>query len=79
MGIDERGHEQLAPDHADVVDRDPEGQLIRRSGIMGIVLGKFVGPMRPVIPLVGRGVTVPWQLGEYQIPAGGSILMTSAP
>ena len=28
---------------------------------------------RPVIPIVGRRVTVPWQLGEYVVPAGTAI------
>ena len=31
---------------------------------------------RPVIPIIGRRVTVPWQLGEYRMPAGSSILMS---
>jgi cytochrome P450 len=31
---------------------------------------------RPVIPLIGRTVTVPWQLGEYRVPAGTSVLMS---
>ena len=34
--------------------------FFERWGIMGIVLGKFVGPMRPVIPLVGGVVAMPW-------------------
>ena len=28
---------------------------------------------RPVIPIVGRRVTVPWRLGEYVLPAGQAI------
>lgn len=28
---------------------------------------------RPVIPAVGRRVTVPWQLGDYAIPAGTAV------
>ncbi len=28
---------------------------------------------RPVIPIVGRRVTVPWRLGEYVVPAGTAI------
>lgn len=28
---------------------------------------------RPVIPIVGRRVTVPWRLGEYVLPAGTAI------
>jgi cytochrome P450 len=28
---------------------------------------------RPVIPIVGRRVTVPWRLGEYVLPAGSAI------
>jgi cytochrome P450 len=28
---------------------------------------------RPVIPIVGRRVAVPWQLGEYVVPAGQAI------
>jgi cytochrome P450 len=31
---------------------------------------------RPVIPLIGRRVTVPWQLGEYGVPAGAPISMS---
>jgi cytochrome P450 len=31
---------------------------------------------RPVIPIIGRKVTVPWQLGEYRLPAGSAILMS---
>jgi cytochrome P450 len=31
---------------------------------------------RPVIPVIGRRVTVPWQLGEYLVPAGSSVLMS---
>ncbi len=31
---------------------------------------------RPVIPIIGRRVTVPWQLGEYRMPADSSILMS---
>lgn len=34
--------------------------FFERWGIMGIVLGKFVGPMRPMIPLVGGVVAMPW-------------------
>ena len=28
---------------------------------------------RPVVPIVGRRVKVPWQLGEYTLPAGSAI------
>jgi cytochrome P450 len=28
---------------------------------------------RPVIPIVGRRVTVPWRLGDYVVPAGSAI------
>jgi cytochrome P450 len=31
---------------------------------------------RPVIPLIGRRVTVPWQLGEYGVPAGTALGMS---
>ncbi len=31
---------------------------------------------RPVIPIIGRHVTVPWQLGDYRMPAGSSVLMS---
>ena len=31
---------------------------------------------RPVIPVIGRAVTVPWQLGEYRVPAGSSVVMS---
>jgi cytochrome P450 len=31
---------------------------------------------RPVIPLIGRRVTVPWQLGEHGVPAGTAIAMS---
>jgi cytochrome P450 len=32
--------------------------------------------VRPVIPSVGRRVTVPWQLGEHRVPAGTPIAMS---
>jgi len=31
---------------------------------------------RPVIPLIGRRVTVPWQLGEYALPAQTPVLVS---
>jgi cytochrome P450 len=31
---------------------------------------------RPVIPLIGRRVTVPWRLGEYGVPADTPVLMS---
>ena len=31
---------------------------------------------RPVIPIIGRRVKVPWQLGEYGVPAGTPVLMS---
>jgi len=31
---------------------------------------------RPVIPLIGRRVTVPWRLGDYAVPAGTAITMS---
>jgi cytochrome P450 len=31
---------------------------------------------RPVIPLIGRRVQVPWQLGDWQLPAGSSVLVS---
>jgi cytochrome P450 len=31
---------------------------------------------RPVIPLIGRRVTVPWRLGEYGVPAGTPVAMS---
>jgi cytochrome P450 len=31
---------------------------------------------RPVIPIIGRTVTVPWRLGDYAVPAGGSVLIS---
>jgi cytochrome P450 len=31
---------------------------------------------RPVIPIVGRRVTVPWRLGEYVLPAGSAISLS---
>jgi cytochrome P450 len=31
---------------------------------------------RPVIPLIGRRVTVPWRLGEYGVPAGTAVAMS---
>ncbi len=31
---------------------------------------------RPVIPLIGRRVTVPWQLGEFGVPAGTAVTMS---
>jgi len=32
---------------------------------------------RPVVPLIGRRVTVPWQLGTYGIPAGTGVLIST--
>ena len=31
---------------------------------------------RPVIPVVGRRVTVPWELGEWRLPAGTPVLVS---
>jgi cytochrome P450 family 135 len=31
---------------------------------------------RPVIPIIGRRVAVPWQLGDYRLPAGTPVLMS---
>ncbi|MEJ7786047.1 MAG: cytochrome P450 [Solirubrobacteraceae bacterium] len=31
---------------------------------------------RPVIPMIGRRVALPWQLGEYAVPAGTPVLMS---
>lgn len=31
---------------------------------------------RPVIPVIGRRVSEPWQLGEWRLPAGSSVLMS---
>jgi cytochrome P450 len=31
---------------------------------------------RPVIPITGRRVTVPWQLGEYGVPAGTAVAIS---
>ncbi len=31
---------------------------------------------RPVIPIIGRRVQCPWQLGEWRLPAGSSVLMS---
>jgi cytochrome P450 len=31
---------------------------------------------RPVIPVIGRRVMVPWQLGEYRMPAGSDVLIS---
>jgi cytochrome P450 len=31
---------------------------------------------RPVIPMIGRRVTVPWRLGEYAVPAGTPVSMS---
>ena len=31
---------------------------------------------RPVIPIIGRRVTVPWRLGDYVVPAGQGISMS---
>jgi cytochrome P450 len=33
---------------------------------------------RPVVPLTGRRVTVPWQLGEHRLPAGSHVLISIA-
>jgi cytochrome P450 len=31
---------------------------------------------RPVIPMIGRRVQVPWQLGEWQLPAGAAVVVS---
>ncbi len=31
---------------------------------------------RPVIPVIGRRVTEPWQLGEWRLPAGSAVLVS---
>jgi cytochrome P450 len=31
---------------------------------------------RPVVPIIGRTVTVPWQLGEYAVPADTRVLIS---
>jgi cytochrome P450 len=31
---------------------------------------------RPVIPAIGRRVTVPWQFGDYGVPAGTPVIMS---
>ena len=31
---------------------------------------------RPVIPVIGRRVRVPWQLGEWRVPADSSVLIS---
>ena len=31
---------------------------------------------RPVIPIIGRNVTVPWRLGDYAVPAESSVLIS---
>jgi cytochrome P450 len=31
---------------------------------------------RPVVPIIGRTVTVPWQLGEYAVPAYTRVLIS---
>jgi len=31
---------------------------------------------RPVIPMIGRRVTVPWRLGDYAVPANSPVLMS---
>src|SRR5215217_7550666 len=33
---------------------------------------------RPVIPIIGRRVTVPWQLGDFRLPAETPVLMSIA-
>ena len=33
---------------------------------------------RPVVPITGRRVTVPWQLGEFRLPANSHILISIA-
>jgi cytochrome P450 len=33
---------------------------------------------RPVVPLTGRRVTVPWQLGDFRLPAGAHLLISIA-
>jgi cytochrome P450 len=49
-------------------DVDAEGH-IERAIIEGM-------RTRPVIPAIGRRVTVPWQLGDYLVPAGAPVVMS---
>jgi undecaprenyl-diphosphatase len=34
--------------------------MFERRGIYAIVVGKFVGPLRPVVPFVGGAMQMPW-------------------
>ncbi|HWB68844.1 MAG TPA: cytochrome P450 [Solirubrobacterales bacterium] len=50
--------------------RDGEGEELIEATIMEAMRS------RPVIPMIGRRVTVPWRLGEYGVPAGSAIGMS---
>ncbi|MDQ6605454.1 MAG: cytochrome P450 [Actinomycetota bacterium] len=49
-------------------DTDADGH-IERAIIEGM-------RTRPVIPAIGRRVNVPWQLGDYLVPAGAPVVMS---
>jgi membrane protein DedA with SNARE-associated domain len=49
--------------------------FFERWGIVGVVLGKFVGPMRPMIPLVGGVCAMPWL--AFVVASGVSSLIWS--
>jgi cytochrome P450 len=81
------GHETTANSLAwtwERLVRSPEahGALVAavRSGVGAeeLIEATIVEAMRsrPVIPLIGRRVTVPWRLGEHGVPAGTAITMS---
>ena len=54
--------------YGDVLDRARD--LFARHGGKSIFIGRFVGPIRPVIPLVGGMLGMPWrQFLSFAIPA----------
>ena len=59
-------HERLL----DAVRTDTDGDAVVEQTIIETMRS------RPVVPLTGRRVTVPWQLGSYSVPAGTGVLIS---
>lgn len=61
-----RAHERLL----DAVRTDTDADAVIEQTIVETMRS------RPVVPLTGRRVTVPWQLGDYAVPAGSGVLIS---
>ena len=61
-----RAHERLL----DAVRTDTDADAVIEQTIVETMRS------RPVVPLTGRRVTVPWQLGDHAVPAGSGVLIS---